>query len=151
MLSGFHLLRTLYGALVVPPAVYREVVESGAAYPASSAVEAALGDWISVSQAPVASQVSALRRECRLDLGESESILVAESLGRIPLAHGRPARRALRPAARPDRDSHSAYLCGCQDSRPRWKRAVKLDDLRRNGFHLAGRHYETILRELGEL
>ena len=85
LLSDFDLLRQIDGTLVIPPAVHREVVERGAAYPVGSAVRAALGDWISVAESPDASQVVSLRREFRLDIGEGEAILVAEALGKAPL------------------------------------------------------------------
>jgi predicted nucleic acid-binding protein len=52
LLSDFDLLRQIYHTVVIPPAVYREVVESGADYPVAKAVEAALGDWASVAEAP---------------------------------------------------------------------------------------------------
>ena len=52
LLSDFDLLRQIYGALVIPPAVHREVVEGGASYPVGKAVRAALGDWIMVAEAP---------------------------------------------------------------------------------------------------
>jgi uncharacterized protein len=71
--------------LVIPPAVHREVVERGALYPVGKAVQAALGEWISVAEATDTAATLALRREYRLDLGESEAILVAETLGSAPL------------------------------------------------------------------
>jgi hypothetical protein len=46
LFSDFDLLRRMYGTLVIPPAVYREVVESGVAYPVATAVQMALGKWI---------------------------------------------------------------------------------------------------------
>ena len=49
------------------------------------AVQAALGEWISVADATDTAATLALRREYRLDLGESEAILVAETLGSAPL------------------------------------------------------------------
>jgi predicted nucleic acid-binding protein len=79
--SDFDLLRQIYGTLLIPPAVYREVAERGAAYPVQSAVLSALGQWISLADAPDAASVQRLKMECRLDLGESEAIVVAESLG----------------------------------------------------------------------
>jgi predicted nucleic acid-binding protein len=33
LLSDFDLLRKIYATLIIPPAVYREVVESGGEYP----------------------------------------------------------------------------------------------------------------------
>ena len=40
LLSDFDLLRRLYGTLIIPPAVYREVIESGSEYPVAAAVTA---------------------------------------------------------------------------------------------------------------
>ena len=85
LLSDFDLLRQIYKTLVIPPAVHREVVGGGAAYPVGKVVRAALGEWISIAQAPDGTRVDDLRREYRLDLGESEAILVAESIGKTPL------------------------------------------------------------------
>ena len=85
LLSDFDLLRQIYGTLVIPPAVYREVVEMGASYPVGKAVASALGEWISVAAAPDAAQIISLRREHRLDSGESEAILVAEALWKAVL------------------------------------------------------------------
>ena len=73
-LSDFDLLRQIYHTVVIPPAVYREVVDSGADYPVASAVKAALGDWISVAEAPDPAPVTALRSAFHLDSGESEAI-----------------------------------------------------------------------------
>ncbi len=81
LLSDFDLLRQIYHTVVIPPAVYCEVVESGADYPVGKAVQAALGAWIVVAEAPDRAQVTALRRAFHLDLGESEAILVAEVRG----------------------------------------------------------------------
>jgi hypothetical protein len=85
LLSDFDLLRQIYRTVIIPPAVYREVVESGADYPVAKAVQAALGNWISVAAPPSAVQVASLRSAFHLDLGESEAILVAEALGNTPV------------------------------------------------------------------
>ena len=63
LLSDFDLLRQIYGTLVIPPEVHREVVERCAAYPVGKAVTAALGNWITVADAPDSVQVVSLRRE----------------------------------------------------------------------------------------
>jgi predicted nucleic acid-binding protein len=49
LLSDFDLLRQIYGTLVIPPAVYVEVVEKAEGYPVRKAVVDALGQWISVA------------------------------------------------------------------------------------------------------
>jgi predicted nucleic acid-binding protein len=121
LLSDFDLLRQIYKTLVIPPAVYREVVERGAAYPVAKVVRAALGEWISVAEAPDTTRVDNLRREYRLDLGESEAILVAESLGKVPLLMDERRGSPMRANTRYDCDSHATDLCGRQDPRIGWQ------------------------------
>jgi hypothetical protein len=151
LLSDFDLLRQIYGTLIIPPAVHREVVERGGAYPVGKAVKAALGDWISVADAPDSAQVVSLRREHRLDLGESEAILVAETLGKPLLLMDE--RRGVRCARargitviRTPLIYADAKILGLIGGV-----REKLDDLRMRGFRLSDRHYELILKELGEL
>ena len=81
LLKDFDLLRQLFGTVIIPPAVYREVVERGTGYPVRDAVRAALGSWMSVSEAPDPSRVRAFIQVDKLDLGESEAIVIAESIG----------------------------------------------------------------------
>ena len=151
LMSDFELLRQIYSTLVIPPAVHREVVERGAAYPVSKAVRAALGQWISVAATPSSAETLSLRREYRLDLGESEAILVAEGLGKVPLLMDE--RRGVRCARqrgitviRTPLIYADAKLLGLIDSV-----GEKLDELRRYGFRLSDTHCKRILRELGEL
>jgi hypothetical protein len=151
LLSDFDLLRGIYGALVIPPAVYREVVESGLDYPVAAAVLAALGKWVSVASAPDAGPVASLQREHRPDLGESEAILVAESLERVPLLMDE--RRGVKCARsrglaviRTPLIYADARILGLVASV-----RAKLDELRASGFHLSDCHYRMILEELGEL
>lgn len=150
LLSDFDLLRQIYGTIVIPPAVYREVVDSGADYPVAKAVQAALGKWIAVAELPSPSQVQSLRSSFHLDLGESEAILVAEALGNAPLlmdekrgvqcARSRGIVVIRTPVIYAD-----AKIRGLVGSV-----REKLDELRSRGFRLSDRHYEQILRELGE-
>ncbi|MGD0777575.1 MAG: hypothetical protein ABSC05_32690 [Candidatus Solibacter sp.] len=84
LLSDFDLLRQIYHSVAIPPAVYREVVESGALYPVGQAVQAALGDWISIAEAPGSTQVAALRRAFHLDAGESEARILRDLGERWP-------------------------------------------------------------------
>ena len=100
---------------------------------------------------PEDAQVVSLRREYRLDLGESEAILVAESLGRPPLLMDeqrgvRCARLRGMTVIRTPLIYADAKTLGLISSV-----RDKLDELRLCGFHLSHRHYELILEELGEL
>jgi predicted nucleic acid-binding protein len=49
-LNDFALLKSLFHEIVIPPAVYREVVVDGAAYPVAAAVSAALDRWIFIQR-----------------------------------------------------------------------------------------------------
>jgi predicted nucleic acid-binding protein len=149
LLSDFDLLRRIYGNLLIPPAVYREVVESGAEYPVSAEVAKAMSTWISVAE-PDVEAVSGLQREFRLHPGESEAIIVAESMG-VPLLMDE--RRGVHCARsrgltviRTPLIYADARILGLIPSL-----RAKLDQLRAVGFHLSEQHYEMILRELGEL
>jgi uncharacterized protein len=150
LLSDFDLLRQIYSTVVIPPAVYREVVESGADYPVGKAVQAALGNWISIAKAPEPAQVADLRRAFHLDLRESEAILVAEALGDTPILMDERrgvqcARLRGRVVIRTPLIYAHAKVLGLVDSVQR-----KLDALRSEGFRLSDRHYEQILKDLGE-
>ena len=149
LLSDFELLRGIYGTLIIPPAVYREVVESGQQYPVAVAVQSALGTWISIAVPPDDAEVSALRREHRLDAGESEAILVAESLAAPLLMDERRGVQCARSRGltviRTPLIYADAKVLGLIASV-----RMKLDELRARGFHLSNQHYEMILKELGE-
>jgi hypothetical protein len=151
LLSDFDLLREIYGTLLVPPAVYREVVESGGGYPVQRAVRSVLGQWISVTEAPDSARVGSLQAEHSLDLGESEAIIVAETLGNVPLLMDeqrgvRCARSRGLTVIRTPLIYADAKIRGLIGSvRP------KIDQLRAKGFRLSDSHYEQILREIGEV
>jgi uncharacterized protein len=150
LLSDFDLLRQIYCTILIPPAVYREVVDTGAGYPVAEAVQAALGKWISLAEAPNPSQVESLRTSFHLDLGESEAILVAEALGNAPLLMDEKrgvhcARSRGMVVIRTPVIYADAKIRGLVGSVRK-----KLDDLRSHGFRLSDTHYEQILKELGE-
>jgi predicted nucleic acid-binding protein len=150
LLSDFDLLQRLYTTLIIPPAVYREVVESGSMYPVAAAVEGAVGKWISVAPAPDPEEVSELRQRYRLDAGEGEAILLAEALGKPPLLMDERlgvhcARQRGLTVIRTPLIYADAKIAGLIDNI-----RSKLDNLRANGFYLSDQHYSAILRELGE-
>lgn len=150
LLSDFDLLHKIYGNLVIPPAVHCEVVVRGSHYAVGKAVDAALGAWISVAEAPDAEHVISLRREHRLDQGEGEAILVAESLGKPPLLMDerrgvRCARQKGMTVIRTPLIYADAKILGLIGSV-----REKLDELRSHGFRLSDQHYAMVLKELGE-
>ncbi len=151
LLSDFDLLRQIYGTLLIPPAVHREVVEAGAGYPVGHEVRTALGKWISVARAPDDAEVVSLRQEYRLDRGESEAIRVAEALGGPPLLMDE--QRGVRCARLRGMTVVRTPLIYAEAKGLGLIASVrdKLDELRLCGFRLSNRHYELILQELGEL
>jgi predicted nucleic acid-binding protein len=93
-IGQLELLAQLYGELVVPEAVWREVVLEGAGQPGAKELERA--PWIQVRSAANRELVQALRQE--LDAGEAEAIalgleieaefvLMDENLGREMALH----------------------------------------------------------------
>jgi predicted nucleic acid-binding protein len=72
-INKLELLRLLFGTIVIPGAVYREVVTMGEGRPGEAEVREA--DWIQKSKIRNRTMVKLLRD--RLDAGESETIVLA--------------------------------------------------------------------------
>ena len=94
MVGQLNLLRQLYGQIVIPQAVYAEIVGVGVEQP--GAVEVATSDWIQTYKVANRTAVTALQLE--LDDGEAEAIALAvetgadlllldEEIGRVIAAH----------------------------------------------------------------
>ena len=73
-----ELLREIYGSLVMPKAVYTEVVIDGAGKPGAAEVKGAA--WIHPHAVTHPSQVQSLYVHPSLDLGECEAIVLAEEI-----------------------------------------------------------------------
>lgn len=93
-LDKLPLLNKLYGDLLIPSAVWHEIVEKGARKPGADEVKTA--DWIEVREVANTALVRALRQD--LDAGEAEAIALAvemdadlllmdERLGRATAQH----------------------------------------------------------------
>lgn len=93
-LGKLHLLNTLYGELLVPLAVWQEIVVKGAGKPGAAEVETAI--WLQFQPVKNTSLVRALQQD--LDAGEAEAIALAlevtadlllmdERLGRATAQH----------------------------------------------------------------
>lgn len=76
-IGRLDLLRALFGHIVIPPAVYAEVVERGAGRPGSSEVRDA--SWVEVRRLGAPRVAEALLT--KLDVGEAEAIALASELG----------------------------------------------------------------------
>ncbi len=76
-IAQLHLLRELLqDEIIIPAAVWHEVVENGAGRPGAKLIEAA--DWISVRQVADTDFLCLLRNE--LDPGEAEAIALAKEM-----------------------------------------------------------------------
>jgi predicted nucleic acid-binding protein len=73
-----QLLPQLYGQVIIPEAVYRELIEIEP--PVPGAVEVETAPWIDVRQVIDIAVVGRLQSEVRLDPGESEAIALALEL-----------------------------------------------------------------------
>lgn len=78
-IGALDLLYQIYGTVVVPEAVYREVVVDGAGKPGAQAV--ATATWIDVQTVKNPSSVTYLTNSVGLDQGESEAIVLAQEIG----------------------------------------------------------------------
>jgi len=83
------ILREVVGELIIPDAVYEEIVAQGAGRPGSQEVQQ--GSWIKRVGVRNSSGVDQLPE--RLQLGESEAIVLAKELGAALLVDEREARR----------------------------------------------------------
>ena len=66
------LVRDVYSKILIPPAVYREIVVEGAGRPGAEEVEAAVSIWIGIKVPGCESLVFEMKQ--RLGEGESEAI-----------------------------------------------------------------------------
>jgi predicted nucleic acid-binding protein len=87
-----HLLRRVTGTLIIPPAVYEEIVVYGAGKPGSAIVQAA--SWI--IREPVRDRVFVTQLPTRLHLGEREAIALAKERSAFLLVDESEARREAR-------------------------------------------------------
>jgi uncharacterized protein len=145
-IGKFDLLQSLYGRIVIPVAVYHEVVTQGFGRP--GAVETATAGWIDRRRVADLNKVSALRN--RLDEGESEVIVLAEKVtADLVIVDEAAARREL--VIR--RISHTGVVGTLIQAKLRRlipELKPELDRLRACGFYLTDRVYRASLAAAGE-
>lgn len=76
-IGKLNLLRELYGELIIPEAVWHEVVEEGSGQPGAEEVKCA--DWVKTQGVTNRDFKRALQQE--LDAGEAEAIVLALEIG----------------------------------------------------------------------
>ena len=137
------LLHDVYGKIVIPKEVEKEVVIDGAGQPGAAEVRAAT--WIEVRAVTDKARVISLHENIPLGLGECDVIILAEEIGaqRVIIDDGA-ARKVARACNLP--------LIGTG-----WKaRGILptvrdvLDDLRAHGMYISTLLYQQILNVAGE-
>lgn len=151
-IGRLELLRACYGRVLVPAAVFREVVEEGGSRPAARLVAGAVAaGWIEVA-AGLLPEAADLQRDGRLHAGEAEAMALARQHGADALllmdeAHGRSVARARRQAVT---GLLGVLLRAKQEGLIPSVRA-ELDRLRNeSGFHLHEQLIRQVLRQAGE-
>jgi uncharacterized protein len=77
-IQHLQLLPQLYNQIIIPEAVYRELVDIDPPVPGTIEIQAA--SWVEIRQVLNRDVVERLQRDVRLDLGESEAIALALEL-----------------------------------------------------------------------
>ncbi|MGI8550766.1 MAG: DUF3368 domain-containing protein [Dehalococcoidia bacterium] len=142
-----ELLRELFGSIVVPPAVWEEVVVTGAGLPDAEAV--AMAGWIERADLPT--PLPRIRALERLGLGEAETIWLAlqRSTTEPVLLDDYAARReALRRALNVRGSAGVLLMAKAGGLIPAVK--PELDRLRSVGLYLSPMIEQTILQRAGE-
>jgi predicted nucleic acid-binding protein len=146
-IGRLDLLRALYGQLLIPPAVFHELVLADPDAPGAAEVRS--GGWI--AQHPVANQtlVAALRLE--LDAGEAEAIACALELkATLLLMDERRGRQIAQRMGLPVVGLLGALLLAQRRGLTPALRPL-LDDLRsKAGFWMSDALYRRVLVETGE-
>jgi uncharacterized protein len=148
-IGQLSLLRERFSeGVLVPPAVWKEVVEQGWERPGSR--EVAEADWITVHDVTALDIVRLLQPE--LDEGETEAIALAHQLGaKIVLLDERDARRAAKRLGLHALGTIGVLIWGKQTGKLASLRDA-LDALQSQAsFRFSRQLYEQALREVGEM
>jgi predicted nucleic acid-binding protein len=144
--SQLDLLRALFGQIVIPQAVYDEVVVHGEGEPGSREVAGA--DWIKIHHVKDRLAVELLRET--LDAGESETIVLAQEVNaRYAILDDGLARRRARVIKLRLVGTLGVLLMAKEAG---LIPAVKpiLDKLRETEFRVSDRVYQNVLAKAGE-
>ena len=141
-IGQFSLLRKLFGAILIPPAVRAEILDESTV----NAVTAA--DWIMVRTAQDEIAVQLLKGE--LDAGESEAIVLARELNAdLLLIDDRSARRRADAIKLSTIGTLGVLLLAKTEGLVSVLEPL-LGDLRRAGFHMSDELYDQVLDSADE-
>jgi predicted nucleic acid-binding protein len=142
-----ELLHQLYGQVIIPPAVFREIAVSGAGQPGAADIEAF--DWIETLAVKDRAMVTSLQLE--VDEGEAEAIVLAVELNADLLLIDERIGRAV--ASRLGLNFIGLLGLLIEAKRKGLVFAVKpiLDDLiGRSGYWITRELYDSVLNAAGE-
>lgn len=146
-IAHLWILKKEFGELIIPQAVYRELLGKGVRKPGSREIMEA--GWIKTERAKARKSVERLRR--RLHLGESEVIVLAREIGAdLVVLDDEEARRVAEDEGLTVVGGLSILVRAKTHG---WIKTIKplLDELRARGFFIGDQLYRTILKETGEL
>jgi predicted nucleic acid-binding protein len=149
-LGRFELLRHYCGEVLVPPAVWREVVLEGRGRPGAQEVEAAAREgWIRVVAPTDALLVQTLGRD--LGPGESEAVALAIERGTEPLLVDESDARKVADSYRLRKTGVIGLLIRAKQDGKLASLRQELDALRDEcGFRMADHLYQRALQAVGE-
>lgn len=78
LVDHIHLLPQLFGTVVIPEAVYQELLANGINHPVTKTIQVV--DWLEVRSVINQQQVEVLKRDYNLDPGEANAIALALEL-----------------------------------------------------------------------
>lgn len=145
-IGQLELLQQLYGTIIIPPAVYQELINSGDAEPATLAVQTL--DWIQTQ--PVSDRVLLTSLQTNLDPGEAEAITLAVEINaeRLIIDERRGRNEAIRLGLQVT-GLLGIVLAAKQKGLIPLVQPI-LDDLRANSFWIRDALYAEVLRLAGE-
>jgi predicted nucleic acid-binding protein len=147
----FDLLRVLYGKIILPPAVYREVViEGGKRAGAQETEEAIAAEWMEVIALQEPDAAQRIRAMFLLGDGESEVLVLAQERGAdlILMDEERGFRRAEALGFNVLRTLGVLFQAKAHGRITTVKE--HLEALRKEGFRLSDGAYREALRKAGE-
>lgn len=137
-----HLIKDVYSHIIIPPAVYREVIIDGSGKPGNNELKDGICVWIEVKEPSDKGIVSILKR--KLGEGESEAIALAKELNLYLFVD---EIRAINEAKRRGINILSTLIMLLEAKKIGLIPSVKpeLDELISSGFRCSVALYEEIL------
>jgi predicted nucleic acid-binding protein len=146
-IGGLALLKSLFKEIMIPKAVYEEIVIQGQGEPGSK--EVAEAEWIHTIS--VEDRLAAELLQESLDMGESEAIVLAQQLGaRYVLLDDELARRKADRIGLPVAGTLAVLLMAKESGLISTVGSV-LAELRQADFRMSERVYTAVLAKAGEL